>query len=122
MAKKEKNIKPENNKKAKKEEKNKKRFWKNFKAELKKVVWPTPKQLFNSTIAVIVIVLVVGIIVFVLDLLFEVMNSKGINALQTKLQNTYSNTATIDNTTSVENTDEASSELVEAELKTDDAE
>ena len=94
----------------KKEEKNKKHFWKDFKAELKKVVWPTPKQLVNSTVAVIVIVFVVGIIVFALDLLFEVINSKGINALQTKLQATYSNTVTIDNTTLVENTNEASSE------------
>ena len=25
--------------------KNKKSFWKSFKAELKKVTWPTPKQL-----------------------------------------------------------------------------
>ena len=37
------------NKSAKKENsKNKKSFFKDFKAELKKVVWPTPKQLFNN--------------------------------------------------------------------------
>ena len=44
MAKKE--TKKENNK-------NKKSFFKDFKAELKKVNWPTPKQLVNNTIAVI---------------------------------------------------------------------
>ena len=43
MAEKEKNIKPEN-KKSKIVEKNKRLFFKDFKAELKKVVWPTPKQ------------------------------------------------------------------------------
>ena len=39
---------------AKKESKNenkiKKHFFKDFKAELKKVIWPTPKQLVNNTI------------------------------------------------------------------------
>lgn len=116
MAKKEKNVKTENNKKSKKEEKNKRHFFKDFKAELKKVVWPTPKQLFNSTIAVITIVFVVGVIVFALDMGFELLNKYGINKLQVKLQNTYSNSS-ISNTTSDENdtTDEASSENVSEE-------
>ena len=100
-----------NNKKSKKEEKNKKHFFKDFKAELKRVVWPTPKQLLNSTIAVITIVLVVGLIVFALDLGLELLNKYGINSLQSKLQDTYSNNS-VSNTTSVEtNTiDGASSE------------
>ena len=116
MAKKEKNVKPENNKKSKKEEKNKRHFFKDFKAELKKVVWPTPKQLLNSTIAVITIVLVIGLIVFALDMGFELLNKYGINNLQSKLQSAYSNSSTT-NTTSEENntTDEASSENVNAE-------
>ena len=116
MAKKEKNVKPENNKKSKKEEKNKRHFFKDFKAELKKVVWPTPKQLLNSTIAVITIVLVIGLIVFALDMGFELLNKYGINNLQSKLQSTYSNSS-ITNTTSEEKntTDEASSENVDAE-------
>ena len=50
-----------------KEEKKKRRFFKDFKAELKRVVWPTPKQLLNNTIAVVTIVLVIGLIVFLLD-------------------------------------------------------
>ena len=58
--------------------KNKKSFWKSFKAELKKVTWPTPKQLFNNTVAVITIVLITAIIVFVLDFAFEKMNEYGI--------------------------------------------
>ena len=48
--------------------KNKRHFWKDFKAELKKVVWPTPKQLINNTVAVVTIVLITAAIVFVLDL------------------------------------------------------
>ena len=113
MAKKE--VKPVNNKKSKKEEKNERHFFKDFKAELKRVVWPTPKQLFNSTIAVIVIVLVVGIIVFALDMGFELLNKYGINKLQASLQETYLNTSESNTTSEGTNTaDEASSENTNA--------
>ena len=117
MANKGKNIEQANNKKSKKEEKNKKHFFKDFKAELKKVVWPTPKQLLNSTVAVIVIVLVVGVIVFALDFGFELLNKYGINSLQTKLQEKYSNSSENTNTTSedINVTDDASSENDNAE-------
>ena len=71
---------------AKKEEKtvkdNKKSFIKGFKAELKKVVWPTPKQLVNNTTAVITIVLITAIIVFGLDLVFETVNKHGIDKIK----------------------------------------
>ena len=119
MAKKENKVKVDNNKKSKKEEKNKRHFFKDFKAELKRVVWPTPKQLFNSTIAVITIVLVVGLIVFVLDMGFELLNKYGINKLQVNLQNIYSNTSET-NTTSEETntTDGASSENTNVENST----
>ena len=113
MAKKE--VKPVNNKKSKKEEKNKRHFFKDFKAELKRVVWPTPKQLFNSTIAVIVIVLVVGVIVFALDMGFELLNKYGINKLQASLQETYLNTSETNTTSEGTNTtDGASSENTNA--------
>ena len=88
MAKKEKEVKPLNNKKSKKEEKNKRHFFKDFKAELKRVVWPTPKQLLNSTIAVITIVLVIGVTVFVLDMGFELLNKQNAK-LQSSLQEKY---------------------------------
>jgi len=68
-----------------KEAKNKKEnkhFWKDFKAELKKVIWPTPKQLVNNTVAVITIVLITAVIVFALDFTFEKMNTYGINKLK----------------------------------------
>ena len=90
MAKKEaKTNKKENNK-------NKKSFSKDFKAELKKVVWPTPKQLVNNTVAVIAIVLVTAAIVFVLDLTFETLNKHGVNRIKevVSANNTTSNQTT----------------------------
>ena len=60
-----KNEKKENKvKSVKKDKKEKNNSIKSIRAELKKVTWPTPKQLVNKTIAVIAIVLIVSIIVF----------------------------------------------------------
>ena len=101
MADKEKNVKPDT-KKSKKEEKNKRHFFKDFKAELKRVVWPTPKQLLNSTIAVITIVLVIGVTVFILDMGFELLNKQNAK-LQSSLQEKYSNN--LDNNTTSEEHD-----------------
>ncbi len=66
----------------KNEKKENKHFFKDFKAELKRVIWPTPKQLVNSTVAVIVIVLITAAIVFVLDLVFEIINKQGVNKIK----------------------------------------
>ncbi len=62
--------------------KNKKSFFKDFKAELKKVNWPTPKQLLNNTIAVVTIVIITAAIVFVLDVIFETLNKHGIEKVK----------------------------------------
>ena len=67
---------------SKENNKNKKSFFKGFKAELKKVTWLTPKQLANNTIAVIVIVLLTTLIVFALDLTFEAINEHGIEKIK----------------------------------------
>ncbi len=69
-------------KKDKKEKKEKKHFFRDFKAELKRVIWPTPKQLVNNTVAVITIVLITAVIVFALDVVFETMNNYGVNKLR----------------------------------------
>lgn len=66
-------------KKEAKANKNKKSFAKDFKAELKKVIWPTPKQLLNNTVAVLTIVLITVAIVFVLDLALKSLNKYGVN-------------------------------------------
>ncbi len=73
-----------------KEEKNKKKFFKDFKAELKKVIWPTPKQVVNNTVAVVVIVVVTAIIVFALDTVFDLANTFGINKLKQSIKNSVS--------------------------------
>jgi len=106
MAKKE--IKTNNSKENNKENnKNKKSFFKSFKAELKKVVWPTPKQLVNNTIAVITIVLITAAIVFLLDLTFEAINKNGIDKIKEVINPTNS---VSDNNTTSENTDNPSEE------------
>ena len=92
-----------NNKKDKKENsKNKKSFFKDFKAELKRVVWPTPKQLVNNTVAVITIVLITAAIVFVLDLAFESLNKYGVDKVKEAI--TQIDEQSTDSTTSENNT------------------
>lgn len=66
----------------KQDSKNQKHFMKDFRAELKRVIWPTPKQLFNNTVAVITVVLITAAIVFALDLIFESVNTYGIEKLK----------------------------------------
>ena len=82
----------ETNKKQVKEKssKDKTHFMKDFKAELKRVIWPTPKQLFNNTVAVITIVLITAIIVFVLDFAFEKLK-KVVETTNTVVENEVSN-------------------------------
>lgn len=53
-----------------KKQKRKNRFVKWFremKSELKKVVWPTPKQILNSSILVLVLVFISSIVIFCVD-------------------------------------------------------
>ena len=87
---------------AKKESKNenkiKKHFFKDFKAELKKVIWPTPKQLVNNTVAVVTIVLITAAIVFVLDAVFDLGNKYGITKLQSIVEEKFSSEEETENT------------------------
>ena len=50
-------------------------FFSNMKAELKKVVWPTPSQTTKSTGTVIFFVLIITAILVVLNLCFEQVNT-----------------------------------------------
>lgn len=105
--------------------KNNRHFFKDFKAELKKVIWPTPKQVVNSTTAVITIVLITALIVFALDVTFETINKHGVNKLKSMVstenvvdsntanQNTQNNT--VDDTNTVENTTDNSVEGISQE-------
>ena len=89
----------------KKQNKDKKHFMKDFKAELKRVIWPTPKQLLNNTVAVITVVLITAAIVFVLDFVFESMNTYGIEKLKDTVgtTNSVNQTEGTDPATSIEN-------------------
>ena len=101
MAKKEKQLK-ENNK----------HYFREMKAELKKVVWPTPKQLVNNTVAVIAFVLIFAIIVFVLDVCFDSINKYGILKLQQKVQSSFSSSDNTENSTA-ENNETSNNETTE---------
>lgn len=100
-------AKKDNKTKKQENSKNKKSFFKDFKAELKKVVWPTPKQLVNNTIAVITIVLITAVIVFVLDVIFEAANEHGVERIKEIIttNETTENVTSEDNTTSNETTE-----------------
>ena len=104
---------------AKKESKTKKHFFKDFKAELKKVNWPAPKQLVNNTSAVITIVLITAVIVFVLDAVFDLGNKYGISQLQSIVNEKY-NTENENTDNNTENTDngETNSETSSSEENT----
>lgn len=93
MAKKDKQVK-ENN-----------RYFKEMKTELKKVVWPTPKQLVNNTVAVIAFVLIFAIIVFVLDACLNSINKNGILKLQEKIQSSISSSNNTENETATDNSE-----------------
>lgn len=47
------------------------KFFKEVKSEMKKVAWPSKKQVINNTLIVIAAVLVIGVFIWLLDLLFQ---------------------------------------------------
>jgi preprotein translocase subunit SecE len=53
------------------------KWFREMKAELKKVVWPTPKQVLNNTWVVVVTVLIVGLVIS----LFGLAATQGISLL-----------------------------------------
>ena len=124
---------------AKKEKKDnnkqKRHYFKDMKAELKKVIWPTAKQTANNTVAVIAFTLAIALIVFVLDVVFDFANKNGVVALQEKVKSSYSANNTTEesngeNSDSQESKDSENSESsteenatnVEAEAETENSE
>ena len=79
MAEKEKKVAKTENKPQKPEKKKGriKEAWRGFKSEVKKIVWPTWKQVLKNTAVVLVIVVICAIMLFALDYAF----SHGIMAL-----------------------------------------
>ena len=102
-------------KKEVKTNKEKKHFWKELKAELKKVIWPTPKQLLNNTAVVVALVLITAVIVFVLDICFDSINKYGITKLQSTVKSSITaNENSEDGKATEENTNGATEENPEA--------
>ncbi len=95
-------------KKEKKEQKN--NFVKEIRMELKKVTWPTRKELVTSTGTVLLITLIIVAIVFVLDFTFEKLNTYGVEKLKSVVNSTVSEKVesgeSSEETTDVENTAE----------------
>lgn len=60
-------------------------FFKGVKGELKKVVWPTKKQLINNTVMVIALVLIFSIVVLGFDLIIEKMDGSIWNFITKKI-------------------------------------
>ena len=81
---------------------NKKSYFKDFKAELKRVSWPTFDQLVKNTVAVVTIVLFTAVIIFVLDLVFETANTYGVNKLKELVTSTEVTDNIAENTVSIE--------------------
>ena len=50
------------------------KYFKDAKAEFKKVVWPTPKETTNNTIVVLIMCGLAALLVFGLDSLFGLLN------------------------------------------------
>ena len=93
---------------------NGKHWFKDFRAELKKVIWPTKRQLAENTTVVISMVIIVAVIIFLLDLAFKsitgavtsgIVDSKKANSTDNTAVNTVidTNNETVENTASSEN-------------------
>ena len=53
------------------------RYFRELRSELKKVVWPTPKQVVKNTLIVLACVFIVGVFIWI----FDFVATEGINAL-----------------------------------------
>lgn len=93
----------------KSDDKTKKRWFKEFKAELKKVIWPTGKELFNNTAVVLMVVVLVSVLIFILDLAFGALTKfevKQIEKFKNETSNSIVENATDENQTLGDNNTE----------------
>ena len=108
-------AKKKNEKKQVKEKKSKNRWFKEFISELKKVVWPSKKDLLENTVVVISMVVIVAAIIFVLDLAFEALNKFEVQQVE-KIKNSTNSVVTEANeTTEGENSADTVSDTTESE-------
>ncbi len=99
MAEKEKKVKQSEDKPAKPEKKKGriKEAWRGFKSEVKKVVWPSGRQVLKNTLVVLVIVLICALIIAALDYAF----SNGISVLAELINNASEPAVTVAGETAV---------------------
>ena len=95
------NKKPE--KKLDKEAKKQKRWFKDFKAELKKMVWPSGKELWENTVVVLSSVILVALIIFALDSAFNGLSKLEVEGVK-KIQNSISDEENIQGNEVIEET------------------
>ena len=57
------------------------RYFRELKSELKKVVWPTPKQVLKNCLIVCACVLCVGVFIWLFDFVAEIVIVKGLIGL-----------------------------------------
>ena len=62
-----------------------KNFLKDVKTEMKKVVWPTKKQLINNTVMVLLLVFLFAVVVLTFDLVVEFVDTKVWNLISDKI-------------------------------------
>ena len=57
------------------------RYFRELKSELKKVVWPTPKQVLKNALIVVACVIVIGAFIWLFDFAAEFLINSLINAV-----------------------------------------
>ena len=105
------NGKKDNKKKVAKSDSNQKKWFKDFKSELKKIIWPSQKQLWENTAVVISMVVIVSVIIFLLDLGFKALNElevKGAEGLKNKISTSQNTTNELSNDVNSVETNESS--------------
>ena len=105
------NGKKDNKKKVVKSDSNQKKWYKDFKSELKKIIWPSQKQLWENTAVVISMVVIVSVIIFLLDLGFKALNElevKGAEGLKNKISTSQNTTNELSNDVNSVETNESS--------------
>ena len=104
-------YKKDNKKKVAKSDSNQKKWFKDFKSELKKIIWPSQKQLWENTAVVISMVVIVSVIIFLLDLGFKALNElevKGAEDLKNKISTSQNTTNELSNDVNSVETNETS--------------
>ena len=105
-----------------KKNKTKKSFFKDLKAELKKVTWPTMKQVTHNTVGVIIIVIITAVIVFALDFTFQNFNEHVVNGLRTKMSEMSNEDSVSDGNVVLDNTVTIDGNTVDANETVDNSE